>query len=309
MATQLYLIHSTDAKWVTQTREALIADLVPNEMRDENLLELFNSSNQPFRLEDVLPEILSELSTIPFLPDSRRVVVVHDLVDLIATGGRPPGGKKENKQAPGAVKRLSPIEIFAAFVEKDLCATQNVLIFSNIIEPERGQQIASSSKLLKIIKPPVGQILKPARREDDPIFLMTDALLRRQAAPCIKHFRSIYREDAKIRIFHAILRNVRLVLQAKVLKMAESKGTARDIIETKYLPADKKLNLYKQHPYVQEKIYGFAPNFNLRELIQAMGALLDINRVLIPSQKDLYAPDVKILFETFIVGFCQRKGA
>ena len=74
------------------------------------------------------------------------------------------------------------------------------------------------------------------------------------------------------------------------------------------MPDDKRLNLYRQHAFVQGKINGAAGKFQLRELIGAMDRLLEINRVLIPSQNDAYAPDVRLLLETFIVGFCEGEG-
>ena len=58
---QIYLIVSSDARWVTQQRNDLIAELLRPEMRDENLLEIFSAKNQPLKLGDILPDILSDL--------------------------------------------------------------------------------------------------------------------------------------------------------------------------------------------------------------------------------------------------------
>jgi DNA polymerase III delta subunit len=77
----------------------------------------------------------------------------------------------------------------------------------------------------------------------------------------------------------------------------------------KYLPNDKRLNLYQQHPFVQKKVRENAARFQLRELMQALDQLLKINTALVPSQKDLYVPDVQLMLETFIVGFCEGAGA
>ena len=308
MKKQIYLIHSSDAAWVGRRREQTIDELVPREMREENLREFVSTTNQALKLADVLPEVLSELSTIPMF-GGRQVVVVHNLSDFL-TGGRKSAGAKGKKKKAGAKgkKKLTPVEAFAAFVEKDLPSTDNVVIFSNVIEMERGWRIDEKSALYKLVKPPVGEIMKPARKETDPIFLMSNALLRRDAVQCVRHFRAIYRDDARGRIFHEILKNVRFLLQAKVLKMVEKKGTSRDIIDMKYLPDDRRLNLHKQHAFVQKKINDAAHNFQLRELIEALEKMLHVNRWLIPSQKDAYVPDVQLLLETFIIGFCEGKG-
>ncbi len=307
MPPQVYHIHGSDAKWVTQQRETLLKQLIPAEMRDENLLELFSTSNQPLKLNDVLPEVLSELSTIPFLPDSRRVVVVHNLADFLA-GGSSGGRKKKSASEKKATRRMTPDEELAHFIERDLTATTNVLVFSTLIEVERGQRMDTDSALYKIIAPPVGQVIKPTHREDDPIFLMSDALCRRNAIGCLKQFRIIYREDARGRIFNEILRNVRFLLQARILERVEGKGSAKDVIEMKYLPNDKRLNLYQQHPFVQKKIRENATRFQLRELMVALDQLLKINAALVPSQKDVYVPDVQLMLETFIVSFCEGSG-
>ncbi|HUT25568.1 MAG TPA: hypothetical protein VM492_14590 [Sumerlaeia bacterium] len=306
---QIYLIHSSDARWVTQQRESLIDELVSRDMRDQNLSEVFPVSNVALRLGDVLPEVLSELSTIPFLADSRRVVVLHNLGDLLAGGRRKSSGEgaEEGASAPKKAKKRTPVEVLAAFVEQDLPATENVLVFSVIIDHSRGEYLDLKSPLYKLIRgSPLGEILKPARRENDPIFLMRDALLTRDTVDCLRHFRQVFREDAPGRVFREILKTVRLLVQANVLRKVEGRGVRN--IETKYLPDGLPGNYYKERDFVRDKINGNLHRFQLRELIHAMERLLEINRVLYPSQSDPYVPDLRILLETFIVEFCEGTG-
>jgi len=319
---QLYLIYSSDAKWVTRRCEALIDELMPREMRDQNLLEIFSTSSRSVvELSAILPEIMSEMATIPFLPDSRRVVVVHNVADAFRgeaaskaasrtasktarkTAKKSTKKKQDETDAP---KMLSPVETLAAFVNVDLSATQNVLIFSNIIEYDRSQEIDEKGPFHQLIEnSPLGEIIKPDYRETNPLFLMSDALLRRDAAGSLRHLRSVYRDDARGRVFNEILRNVRFLVQAKVLSLLERKGTSREIIETKYLPNDKRLNFYQQSPFVQKKIKEHLDDFNLRELMRALERLLEINRGLYPAKDAAYVPDVRMLLETFLVEFCE----
>jgi hypothetical protein len=315
---QLYLIYSSDAKWVTRRREALIDELMPREMHDQNLLEIFSTSSRSVvELGAVLPEIISEMATIPFLPDNRRVVVVHNVADAFRgeaasktasknakkTAKKPTKKKQDETDAP---RRFSPVETLAAFVNVDLPATQNVLIFSNIIEYDRGQEIDEKGPFHRLIEnSPLGEIIKPDHRETNPLFLMSDALLCRDAVGSLRHLRSVYRDDARGRVFNEILRNVRFLVQAKVVSLLERKGTSREVIETKYLPDDKRLNFYQQSPFVQKKIKEHLEDFNLRELMRALERLLEINRGLYPTKDAAYVPDVRMLLETFLVEFCE----
>ncbi|MBN1867514.1 hypothetical protein JW916_09505 [Candidatus Sumerlaeota bacterium] len=312
---QLYLIHSLDAKWVTRQREVLIDELVTPEMRDENLLEIYPTSSAPLNLAKILPQVLSELATIPFLPDSRRVVVVHDLPDFLAGGtgrrsaGRAASKKKSGEKDAASKKKLTPVEALARFVMQDLAATENALVFSNIVESDRGQYIDDKAPLYRLIlESPLGEVIKPPYKEQDPVFLMSAALVRRETAECLKHFRAVYRDDSRTRVFHELLRNVRFLTQAKILLRTESAETNRDVLEMKYMPQDARLNLLKQPAFVQRKIQGAAPAFQFPELIRALERLLDVNRWLYPSQNDPYVADVQLLLETFIVEFCEGNG-
>ena len=325
---QIYLIVSSDAHWVTRQRTDLVAELLRPEMRDENLLELFvgsahvKSNTQTLRLDDILPEVLSELSTIPFLPDSRRVVVVHDLADLLAGGKSRAGGKSKAGKAgqskdsgkggraktdDKAPKRLTSVETFIAFAKQDLSATENVLILSTIIEYERGQYLDEKGPLYTFLRSsPLAEIVRPSHRETDPLWLMGDALLERNAADCLKHFRSIYRDDMRARVFSELLRMVRFVLQAKVLGKLKQGAAATTLIQS--LPGDKRLNFLQQPQGIQEKVRRAAPRFQIRELMAAMQRLLEINRILYPTSNMLYVPDAKLLMETFIMEFCAGPG-
>lgn len=305
---QIYLIASSDARWVAHQRGGLVNDLVPSQMRDENLLEILGSGNTPLKLDDVLPQILGELAMIPFLPDSRRVVVVHDLADFFAGGQRSLSAAKtaKKKKADKTPARLSAAEVFIAFAEKDLPATENVVIFSTFIDQSRGQYLDEKNELYLFIgKSRLGEVLRPPYREIDPVFKMSDALLERNAPECLRHFRGIYREDMRARLFHELLRNVRFLLQAKVIEKVEGGGKSATRIAG-YLPDDKRLNLLMQKDFVQNKIRRGAGRFQMRELMRAMERLLEINRFLYPSQSDPYVPDVKLLFETFILEFCAK---
>jgi hypothetical protein len=291
---QVYLIVSSDVKWVGQKRESLVQELVPDYLRDENLTEIYQSGARALKLDAILEDVLGELSTLPMLPDSRRVIVVHNLVDFF--GGR---GAGEGAAPKKGEKKRTPLDVFKSFVTQDLPSTSNALIFSNIIDHMKGQYLDAKSPLLKFIEEsPVCAVLKPPRNEQDPLWLMGDALMERNALGCLRHFRAIYSDDNRSRIFREMLRIVRFLLQAKVVAKKQ-----QDVIEA-CMPMDKSVNLLMQASFVQGKINRNVERFQVRELMLAMDRLLEINSYLFPSARMKYVPDAQFLFETFIMEFC-----
>ncbi|MFP4380943.1 MAG: hypothetical protein ACLFUS_10635 [Candidatus Sumerlaeia bacterium] len=297
---QLYFISSSDAKWVSDQREKLVRELIPDELRDENLTEYYATGNAPLSLDKILEDIVGELSTLPLLPDSRRVVVVHDLRDFVS-GGRSrakSGGKKSGGKRSAA-------DALIDFAKNDLPSTENVLIFSTIIDHSRGHYLDKNNALIKFIgSSQIGSVIKPPYNEQDPLFLMGDALMERNTQKCLRHFRAIYSDDNRSRMFRELLRIVRFLVQAKVISKKEESGARKATLES-LLPEDRNLNIYKLPPFVQKKINRNAGNFNVRELMCAMERLLEINTYLFPSQRMKHVPDTRFLMETFIIEFCE----
>ena len=306
---QIFLLASSDANWLTHKREEVIDQFVPKEMRDENLREIFCTEKMRAQnLGDILPDVVGELSTIPFLPDSRRVLVVHDLPDLMA------GGKKAAKTRAAAAKgkaketrRMTPLESFIAFVQRDLPSTNNILIFSTLIEYDRGAYFDEKGAFVQFLREcPVAEIPKPPKREQDPLFGLVDAMLDRNTVKAITLFRSIYNQDSRSRIFRKVLETVRFLLQAKVLGKLQESGASATRIQA-YLPEEKNLNFQQQPDFVQKKIRAAANRFQVRELMRSMERLLEINENLVPAQNALYVPDVQLMMETFLMEFCAMR--
>jgi hypothetical protein len=306
---QIFLLASSDAKWLTNKREEVVDQFVPKEMRDENLREIFCTEKvRAQNLGDILPDVVGELSTIPFLPDSRRVLVVHDLPELLA------GGKKSAKARAAAAKgkaketrRMTPLESFIAFVQRDLPSTNNILIFSTLIEYDRGAYFDEKGAFVQFLREsPLAEIPKPPKREQDPLFGLVDAMLDRDAVKCVTLFRSIYNPDSRARIFRKLLETARFLLQAKVLGKLQDSGASAIRIQA-YLPEERTLNFLQQPDFVQKKIRAASARFQVRELMRSMDRLLEINENLVPLQNALYVPDVQLMLETFLMEFCAMR--
>jgi len=305
---QVFLICGADARWLNDERDATIGRFVPREMRDENLLELYATSNRELRLEDVLSQVVSELATIPFLPDSRRVVVVHNLSDFMAGGrsggARKKGGKKGSAQ--GESKKRTPVQVLEHFMQHDLPATGNVLIFASLIEYDRGRYLDTNAALYKALqKSEIAQIVQPRGREQDPLFSMSDAILDRRTAEALRHFRSIYGEATKTRVFGELLKLVRFLIQADLVTRLEGGGMPQERIELRYMPDDKRLSYLSQAQWLRDKYARSAARFKLTELMAALDQLLEIHRALFPTARDRHVPDERMLIETFIIQFCE----
>lgn len=306
---QIFLLVTSDAKWLTHKREEIIDQFVPREMRDENLREILCAEDKRAKkLDDLLPDIIGELSTIPFLPDSRRVLVVHDLPDFMAGGRSTAKAKAKAASAKGKTgkenRRMTALETFIAFARRDLASTNNILIFSTLIEYDHGEYLDEKGPLIQFLKEcPLAEIPRPPHREQDPLFSLQDALLDRNPVLALRHFRAIYNPDNSMRIFRKILETVRFLLQSNILAKVQEKGLSATRIQS-YLPEEKNLNFQQQAPFVQNKFQRARSRFQLRELMQAMDRLLEINENLIPSPNALYVPDKQFMIETFIVEFC-----
>lgn len=309
---QVFLVIGADASWVGDEREALIERFVSKEMRDENLLELYATSSRDLKLDDVCGQVVSELATIPFLPDSKRVVVLHNLADFLG-GGRSKGGGRKKASGAGGKKKRTSVEMLEMFMKNDLPATGNVLIFSSVVDPLRGKYVDRNSPLRKMLdKSDIAQVMLPPQKEKDPLFEMSDAILARRTPAALKAFRAVYSNDTQTRVFNEMLKVVRFLIQADVIGRLSEGGMSADRARNRVMPDNKTLSLLDQPDWVVKKYRGAAMRFQLRQSMAALERLLEIQRVLFPSSADTYVPDLRMMLETFIVEFCEgamRKSA
>jgi DNA polymerase III delta subunit len=261
----------------------IIADLVAEEVRAENVSEYAASGNQPLRLMRCLADILDELATPSFFPEHRRVVVVQDLHELTA---------KATKETAPLAERL------AAFLRDSLAEIGNAAIFVVREESDRWKRV-----LFKAIEG-VGEVRHfPAENLN---FAFQDALLARDVGEAM---RIIDRrlEQARATDQLAVLRSMfaetsritRLLLQAKALRRGQGADPA-------VFPDEKRLNLLMQHAFVQKKVRAAAGRFRTPALIALRRELQRASRHFAPSLDDVYVADQRLLLEHLLTRLCAQ---
>jgi len=262
-------------------------------------------------LASIMPELLAELGTMSFFPDSKRVVIVYNLQELY--GGergkrRPPRekGEKGEKEEKG---KITPESYFIKYLQDQLPQTNNVLILINVEDLEENIRIAENSTLVKALVK-LGhhehkQFSSRALRWD-----LEDALRERNLQKTIDISRSWMDKDqdsARRGIFQVTLRMMILMLQAKIsLKKKDTFNLQSDLTKTLF-PQDLKYNYLKEHDFVQKKVMDGQKRYSTGELMEALQKLLSINQYLYPLTTDPYVPDFQIVMERFFVELISQR--
>jgi DNA polymerase III delta subunit len=311
MPLDVYLIHGEDEVRMLDEKARLISRLLPTEYQAENLTEIEPPLNRALELKSCVADLVSELGTMSFFPEARRLVVVVNLHDLCTGSGRArkgPAPKAPRKSAKGKRTNkptpLTATQILIRFLDRDLAETRNIVLFHLVESYEKRRTLSKASPLYKFIQQK-GHVIEC---KSPPInFKFTDALLARNPGETLRLFRQIVDKDrGAFGIFNLLQRQVRFLIQAKLLQNPAAAGNP-DAFAKQYLPGVKGLDLTKEHPFVQKKITAGSSRFSLAELNQALKTLFQINQVLYPSSADLYVPDVKLQLEMFILELCGRK--
>lgn len=282
----VFLLHGEDEAAMGLARTELIARLVPEELRAESVTEIAAAGTQPLRLRICLADILDELSTASFFAEQRRVAVVVDLLELTS---------KPTKETMPAVDRL------ATFLRESLAEIGNAVIFTVREDSDRWKAVQKSGPLYKAISE-VGEVRHfPVENLN---FAFQDAVLARDLGACLdiidrrlEHARAADQLGVLRSQFGVLARVTRLLLQAKLL--ARDRG-----LDPASLPEDKRLNLLKQHAFVQKKITAAAKRFRAPDLIVLRDELRRANRHFAPSLEDTHVADQRLLIEHLLTMMC-----
>jgi DNA polymerase III delta subunit len=299
---QVYLIHGQETQAIQQVRDRVLDGLIPADMRDQNLTEYIAESNKALKLQDIGWDIVSELSTLSFFPDSRRVIIIVDLKDLC---GSPGTGRSASKQKTGKGKGKKIEDVaskFANFLETSLLQTPNAIVFINY-ERDMDTTVSRTSRLYKTIQK-IGFVQEC--KGENKTFALEDALRDRDAAKAIHLFREISGKRGGVNpVFSSLFRVTHLLLQACTVD-AKRRAGATDESLKKLFPADKS-GIFGQHEFVQKKVMGAARRFRVADLAEALKELLAINRLVIPVSTDVYVRDFSLAVELWILKWYSRK--
>lgn len=314
----LHLIYGARAEQVNEQRIKLLQQLLGPESRAQNYTEFNPPDNRrALELRTCMSEILNALGTISLFgaADERHVIVVHQLKELLRSGFGAGGGggdaddaDDEDGGAPASKggKKLSGkalMEKFCQSLEGGLKQTPHVLIFTAVEDQDKGTSVNAKSPLYDLIKKNGAiQYLKTQPY----VFDFEDAILRRDIARLIGIFREWYRpdDDIKRRIFNTLLKSVRLLIQVRIwMDLLDSDMDEAKITED-FFPRGVMPNLMGEHPFRKEKLIQGGQHYTKEELIAAHEQLMTLNKLLYPTQRDLFVADYQMALEIFMTQLC-----
>lgn len=302
--TQFYLLHGDDEAAIERYKSQIVELHLSPEEREENYCEIAPSGPQA-TLKRVLGDVISELSTVSFLPKAKRVVTLYTLQDFFEGRASKARASKKKKAEAAAPPKRSLSEHFAEFIEQELPRLPAVLIIAVVEDYERWKKISSANPVVQL-----AQKLDAKRefRQTGPQFAFFDALFARKTAEALVLWRDwLERTGGSPKPYYQLTSQVRLLLQAKTATSGQlqSRGVSRARFETEFMPSEPDKNLFALKPeFRQEKLLRFAGNFTFGELISAYERLETLVKYTIPMASDVYVPDKVLLAELWITEFC-----
>jgi len=302
---QVYLIHGNDEVRVHNERARLVAQLVPTEYRAENLTEIEPPGNRPLSLRQIGADLMAELATASFFPDTRRVIVVEQLGDLFGApsdGAESSSGAAKRKTKKEPAHGQEPVTAFCRFLRRDLAGTNGVLILTAIEEPDRRRRIRTNSPLYQTIQS-IGRIIQ--LNQPAVIFQFLDAFSNRNLTLALRILPDLLAEDdGPASVFRMLTRQVRFLIQAKLLERSGgAKGDAEQFA-AKFFPPAKGLNLMLEHSFSADKIRRAVSRWSLGELNALLPRLEQMTTVVYPSVNDVYVPDAQVALEGLVLDAC-----
>jgi len=300
----VYLLYGPDAVNVHKNKDELVKKFIPENLRDQNLKEFYASGTRPISLANIIPDVVDELLTVPFMFESRKVTIIYDPVEL----RKPKDPKKENnlKKDKEYEKRFCKLI--------DNLTPKYILIIVFVEDDAKRIELNTASKIVKKINEN-GIILESPLPKL--IFEFYNNLLARNVNNAIKIFRELISAGQEApNIFGLLVQNIRLLYQTKLLLSGENQHSPikdeqafLNAYKSKEenLPSDSRHNILKQNPFRIKHLINYSYNFTLKELEEYCEKLVNLDIKINPTQMDLYAPDPNIAFEDFIIDFCQKQ--
>ncbi len=297
---QIYFFYGNEEERLNEARRELVDSLLSKEEREENYAEFFPPPQKKrLLLGKIMPDLLAELGTISFFPDSRRVAVVYNLDELFRR--KFSYGSKKKKTTTAKKMETDVVAYFIKYLEYQLLKTNNVLILINVEDYEQNRRVGEKSKLVMAIRK-IGYIAKFA---STPLtWDFEDALRGRNLSGAIEITRRWFKKDAhnaRKFIFYSMVRQIILMLQAKVSSKKRAEFQLNPELYNALFPDDLKINIARERDFLQRKIKDGMRHYSITELTTALRKLLDINVFLYPRTTDIYVPDIQVIYEKFLV--------
>jgi len=299
----VYLLYGNEEEKLNEDRCAIVDMYLPREKREENYREFTPKASQTkLLLASFMPELLAELGTISFFPDSCRVIVIYNLAELY--GRKTSSEEEQSEDSPKLWKgKGSPEPYFIKYLEEELPETNNILIFQNTEDPDKNLRVNEKGNIFKTIVKSGHKI----KHFSNPInWRLEDAILKRnlpEALNILREWMEKEPETARSKVFQSLVKRIVLLLQAKVIAVKKRKIESISELEETLFPGGMTYNLLGEHPWIQSKIEEGSVRFTMAELTRALQKILEIGTYVFPKTTDVYVPDMQIVYERFFVEF------
>ena len=304
---KFYFLHGDDEAAIERAKDQIIAAHLSREEREENYFEIVPTGNPP-KLKKVLDDVLSELSTVSFLPDVTRVVTLYTVSDFFEAksgGRRRTTKKKADSQAEG---KRSHSDYLADYLQKELPNLPAVLIIIAVEDYEKFKRVNKANPVVEFAN---SRSAAYCFKEDSPQFLFFDALFARQTSRALELWREWQRRSpGSPRPVMLLASNLRLLIQAKTAgsPVLAQRGVKKSEYGSQFMPHEADKNLFAIRPeFRRDKLIRSAAAFSFSELLDAYEKLMELQKFAIPTASDLYVPDRELLAETWILDFTMRK--
>ncbi|MGI8906975.1 MAG: hypothetical protein ACR2IE_10855 [Candidatus Sumerlaeaceae bacterium] len=300
---KFHFLYGDDQAAIENFKHAIVEAHLSQEEREENYREIIPSGSPP-ALKKVLGDLVSELSTVSFLPDISRVVTLYTVNDFFDGKAPKPRGKKAAKAAAEPQPKRSASDHMAEFLTAELPKLPAVLIVIAIEDYEKWKRVSTGNPVVALAVQSGG-----ARqfKEESPQFAFFDALFARQPQKALQLWRDwLRRAPGSPKPYTQLAAQLRLLLQAKtaVSGQLQSRGVTKQRYMQEFMPGDRDKNLFALTPdWRQEKLTRAAQNFSFQELLGGYERLLTLQKFAIPLNSDPYVPDKPLLSELWILEF------
>lgn len=301
---KFYFLHGDDEVAIEKAKDQIVNAHLGREEREENYFEIVPTGNPP-QLKKVMDDVISELSTVSFLPDVTRVVTLYTVNDFFdAKGGARKGRGKKKTEEPENKK--TPSEHFANFLQTEMAALPAVLIVIVVEDYEKFKRVSTANPVVQYAQ---NQSAVYGFKEDSPQFMFFDALFGKQTSRALELWREWQRRiPGSPRPYMLLASQLRLLIQAKTVSspVLQQRNIKKSEYADEFMPHEMDKNLFALRPeFRREKLVRAASGFTFNELLAAYEKMMTLQKFAIPVATDVYVPDRELLAEAWILEFTQ----
>lgn len=301
----VYLFYGDQVEEILAARDRLLDQLLAPELRHEYMTEHTPGRSHNLLLEEILGDISADLTTVSFLSDAPKVVIVTNPQEIYAPDewrkpakpkAKAKAKAKSKTPAAGAGAGEAASDPIARWFSKVLPGTGNHIVLQAFEDEAGGEMVDDQHphELMQVIM----RIGHTARfRSGQPLmFRIEEALLRRDLNGLLRIVRGAWKPNGPDQKIHgAALRSLRYLIQANIAREKRGAGASAESVAA-FFSDSPQSNLMKAHEFVQKK-YMLYPIYRTKDLLRAYEGMMDVYNAMRPRPGDLYVPDAGMLIE------------